>query len=240
MKKNINSTPQESGFLRRNWKVGALIGIALIIVGWQIRIPLWNLILFTADQENFGAFIRGYGAVGPIVLASLQFLQILLAVLPGHALTLAGGYIYGLVLGFLFNLFVIVAASQLAFGIARYFGRHVVVRLAPAAMLNRWDGAARRYGFAFFFTSFLFPIFPADTMNYLAGLTSLSGKKFLVASVLGRAPATFLMTWMGAQGVSLVTSSGLPWWAWAYLIVGAFALYLAWRLAPRFGAPRVE
>jgi uncharacterized membrane protein YdjX (TVP38/TMEM64 family) len=69
----------------------------------------------------------------------------------------------------------------------------------------------------------MLPIFPADVMNFVAGMSSISGRKFLVANFVGRLPGVILLTALGANGlalslpiVGLFTATGLVmfggWW----------------------------
>jgi uncharacterized membrane protein YdjX (TVP38/TMEM64 family) len=69
----------------------------------------------------------------------------------------------------------------------------------------------------------MLPIFPADVMNFVAGLSSISWRKFLAANFVGRLPGGILLTAPGANGlvltipvVMLFTIAGLVmfggWW----------------------------
>ena len=213
----------------KNWLLAALVILVLGGIYWLGHQQLADFLAFIADRERFSAYIHSFGLLGPVVLILLQIAQVLLAVFPGYASIVGAGYIYGLPLGYLLNLGSIVLASQLAFGIARYLGRPVVVRLAPAELIDRWDGVARRHGFPFFLTAFFLPIFPADTMNYVGGLTAISGKKFFVASLLGRAPACLFLTAMGAYSTELA-ALGLPSWTWLLIALFCIALYIGWQI----------
>lgn len=207
--------------------VVVILGVS--IAAWVARRPLGEFLTFVGDKQAFSAYIKSFGFWGPAVLGLFQILQVVVALLPGHAFVMAAGYIYGLPLGFLLNLSTIVLAGQLAFGIARWLGRPAVIRLAPAALVDRLDKLAKGHGFGFFFFSFLLPVFPADTMNYVAGLSPFPGRKFLLASTLGRSPAIFVTTAIGAYAIELV-SLGWPWWLWALVALGLLALYVSWQV----------
>jgi uncharacterized membrane protein YdjX (TVP38/TMEM64 family) len=69
----------------------------------------------------------------------------------------------------------------------------------------------------------MLPVFPADVMNFVAGLSSISWKQFLIANTVGRLPGVLLLTYLGANGliltvplVALFTAAGLimfgGWW----------------------------
>ena len=116
-----------------------------------------------------------------------------------------------------------VLGSQLAFLLARWAGRPFVERVAPVDLLDKWYDVSAKKGLLFFMVAFMLPIFPADIMNYIAGLSSLSGRRFFLANLIGRLPGVILMTAVGAYGFQL---SFMTW-----LIVGliGFTMFLIWR-----------
>ena len=113
------------------------------------------------------AKLRG---LAPLVLAFLQVLQVIVAFIPGHVFVIAGGYIYGLPWGLLFNIFCVVSASQLGFLLARWAGRPIVHQLAASETIEKWETIAEQQGFMFFTIAFVLPVFPTDIMNFVAGV----------------------------------------------------------------------
>lgn len=204
--------------------VATLLGAALL---WALRAPVVALLSFVSDREAFTAYILGFGWLGPVILSLLHLLQILISILPGDVFYFAAGYVYGLVPGFTLNLVVTVGAGLLAFFVARRWGRPVVDRLAPAGVIDRWDAAARRHGFVFFVMSFMLPIFPTDTMNYVAGLSLIPWQQFALASLLGRAPMILLFTLLGAHGMDIVALRLDP-LIWALVVLAIVGLYAVW------------
>lgn len=200
------------------------VGLAALLIIFG-REQVSQFVSLISDQERVSSFARGYGYLTPLILAMLQFIQIIIAFLPGYAVAIAAGYIYGMPTGFLFNLGVTVLASQLAFWIARRYGRPVVFRLARSEIIERLDGAAKKYGFSFFLIGILLPVVPADMMNYLGGLSGISGRAFLGASIIGRIPSIFWMTWLGAYG-SKLADLNLSTRTWVFSILGVVILYV--------------
>jgi len=201
--------------------LGALI---LLLVLWE---PILQLLAFVSDRQAFIEYIYRFGWMGPVVLSVLHLIQVVISVMPGDVFYLAGGYIYGLLPGFALNLIVTLGAGLLAFAIARRWGRPVVDRLAPPRVIDRWDAVAQKHGFVFFFMSFMLPIFPTDTMNYVAGLSSIPMQQFAVASLLGRAPMIFLITFLGAHGTDLASLNLAP-GLFILVILVILALYIVW------------
>jgi uncharacterized membrane protein YdjX (TVP38/TMEM64 family) len=72
--------------------------------------------------------------------------------------------------------------------------------------------------------SFMLPVFPADLMNYVAGLSSISWLKFLVANFFGRLPGVLAMTLIGSHGLALSPQ------VWVIFFVGGIILLFLARL----------
>ena len=211
----------------RIWLLIALTLFAVAAVLWLLRAPVGELLRFVSDREAFTAYINSFGILGPVVLALLHTLQVIVSMLPGEVFFFAAGYVYGLPMGFLLNLIVTTLAGLVAFSIARKWGRPVVDRLAPAQVIDRWDAAARNNGFVFFLMSFMLPLFPTDTMNYVAGLSSIPWPQYALASILGRGPLIFLFTFLGAHGTD-IAALGLSPTIWLIIGIVVVALYVVW------------
>lgn len=204
-----------------------IVSIILFWGLWTMRQPIMELLAMVGDQEAVSSYLQSFGAWGPLVLALVQLVQILAAVIPGHVFLVAAGYVYGFPVGFLLNIVYIVAASQLAFLVARWAGRPLVSRLVPDDKLEHWYRIGEKQGFAFFTISFLLPVFPTDVMNFVAGLSGISSRKFLAANFLGRLPGALILTLIGSHGLQW------PPLAWGILFVVATAVYIVGRAVMR-------
>ena len=56
------------------------------------------------DPETIRAYVLGFGALAPAAFVLIQIVQVLLAPVPGHALAVAGGYLFGPWLGAAYSL----------------------------------------------------------------------------------------------------------------------------------------
>lgn len=200
--------------------------VALFTVIVVYRQPISNLLHIIGDQEAVSAYLQSYGAWGPIVLFILMVAQVFVAVIPGHALMVTAGYAYGMT-----GLFVIIAStilgSQIAFFIARNYGRNLIFKLASPQIIERWDGMARNQGTMFYFFSFVLPIFPSDLMCYVAGLGKISARRFLVANILGRSVVAISITIIGMYGLHP------PLAFWLVFLGGMLALFAGWFIFKR-------
>jgi len=201
-----------------------VIGLLAIIVIY--RHPISNLLHIISDQEAVSAYLQSYGAWGPLVLFLLMVAQVFVAIIPGHALMVTAGYVYG-TLGLIVIITSTILGSQIAFFIARQYGRSLIYKIASQKVIERWDGMARNQGTMFYFFAFVLPIFPSDLMCYVAGLGKISARRFLVANVLGRTLVAIGITVIGIFGMH----PPVEFWIVAVSVVSI--LFAGWALYKR-------
>jgi uncharacterized membrane protein YdjX (TVP38/TMEM64 family) len=222
------------------WFLASTLLLAGFVVAvWLGRQPLAELWELLSDQTRVSAYLQSFGAWGPLVLAVVQFLQVMIVVIPGHVFLVAAGYVYGFLPGFVMNLTYVVTASQIAFLLARWAGRPLVERLAPEDILDRWYKIGEERGFVFFTIAFLLPVFPTDMMNFIAGLTGIRAGRFLAANVLGRLPSAIMLTLIGSHGLEL---SPLVWAVMGVIVASFYVIgrYTIIKLERRYKLQRSE
>ncbi|HEU0297533.1 MAG TPA: hypothetical protein VFR47_32625 [Anaerolineales bacterium] len=74
---------------------GICFSILVFLALWFYRTPLLTSLHWFNDLDAVTATIEGYGLWGPAILCILFILQTFLALIPGQALMVASGYIYG-------------------------------------------------------------------------------------------------------------------------------------------------
>ena len=132
-------------------------------------------------------FLSGLGMWGPFVFVALQVVQVVIPIMPGGISCLAGVLLFGPVWGFLYNYVGICIGSVMAFQIARRFGMPVVERAAGSHKIGRYlkwmeNGVFDRL----FAAAIFFPAAPDDLLCFLAGVTRMRFRKFLMIILLGK------------------------------------------------------
>lgn len=215
--------------LKRFLRIALLLGGLLFLYAY--RQPLLDILSVVGDRQALVIRLQQYGSLGPILLSVIIFLQVIVAAIPGHLLMVAGGYIYGFLGGFLLAWVNTIIASELTFYLARHYGRPVVDRLADVKVVDRWVHLADRQGFTFFVAAFMIPIFPADVMSYVAGLSKISPRSYLAANLIGRLPAATLMTLVGSHGLQVT----LPVWL-LVIAISILMVYVFHRMGKKIEA----
>ena len=197
---------------------------------------------------QFAEWVDGLGVWGPVVFA-VGYAVATVGFIPGSLLTLAAGAIFGLAKGTVTVFFGATVGSALAFLVARYLARNAVERrIAGHQRFAAIDRAVAKEGLKIVTLLRLAPIFPFNLMNYALGLTKVTFRDYVLASV-GMIPGTFLYVYYGkaigslaavAGGAEIERGAGY----WITFGVGlaaalAVALYVA-RIAKRALAQEVE
>jgi uncharacterized membrane protein YdjX (TVP38/TMEM64 family) len=134
-----------------------------------------------------------------VVSALLMVLQALAAPLPAFLVTFANGLAFGTFWGGMLSLASATLAAAISFGIAHALGRTVVEALVGRQSLGSADRWFARYGAYAVFGARLIPIVSFDVISYAAGLTRMGFFRFMLATVLGMAPATFVYSYLGGH-----------------------------------------
>ena len=147
-------------FTQKSRILNISLALVALLAAWQWRVELGAFIALLGNREVIVAYLEQYPVWGPAILSLILGAQVFLAILPGHAFMVAGGYVYGFVAGALITQVSTVIASQLAYLLARKAGRPFVNRMAPTEVIDKWNQLAEKQGGLFFFFSFILPVFP--------------------------------------------------------------------------------
>ena len=155
----------------------------------------------------FETYVRSLGAIGPLVVVLVYILCTVLFV-PGSAITIAAGTLFGLTTGFI----VVVLGANLgalcSFLLARGFLREKVAAWAAVnPKFRSLDQAIGKHGFKMVLLTRLSPVFPFVLLNYLLGLTAVGTPAYVLANLLGMLPATFLFVYIGAAARQALAGS---------------------------------
>lgn len=179
-------------------KVLAIVVAVLLVILLIKYMP--KLLLITVSLEEFKNYILSMGHFGVLMIILFQGLQTIIAPIPGEVIQIAGGYLYGIPLGTIYNLIGLIIGSGMAFYFARLIGRDFVENLIEKKKLKWINNIMESKKFEIIlFIIFLVPGLPKDFMIYVAGLTNLKPIKFFVISVISRLPWIMISASVGAN-----------------------------------------
>lgn len=162
-------------------------------LAWFVGRPMVH---FARQPEQFRAWVDGHGAWGPLAYVAMVFLQVLVAIIPGEPLEIAGGYAFGAWAGTALCLLGAVLGSVTVFALVRRWGRGLVEVFFPADKLEKLQfllhTSPKRT--ALFWLIFTVPGTPKDLLCYFAGLTDLPWGTWLLNATVGRLPSIVTST----------------------------------------------
>lgn len=200
--------------------------------------------------HHFLDWVRVLGPLGMVVYAFVYVLGTVLLI-PGTALTLGSGFLFGVAWGTILVSLASVTGASLAFLIARTFGREWTrKRIERYPKFKLIDNAIGNSGFKLVLLMRLDPVFlPFAVLNYALGLTRVRFRDYVVASWIGMLPASALYVYLGSSAKNLsdllqgkVASAG-PWpqvLFWAGLIAAAALVFILTRIAHQALRAKIE
>ncbi len=174
-----------------SWRLALL----LLIVGVGVVVAV------TVGLPSVTQLREGFARFGPwaAVVFVLGYAVATLSPLPKSLFTLAAGAVFGVAVGVLVVMAGATLGALVAFYLARLLGREGVHRLTWVRA-DRFDARLERHGLLAVLVARLVPVVPFTAVNYLAGLTGLGVRVFVVGTVLGILPATTMYAVLGAYG----------------------------------------
>ena len=153
------------------------------------------------DQFNAAAlesWINQAGMAGPLIFILIYAAGTVLF-LPGSVMTLAGGALFGPVLGVFVNLTGATLGAIASFLIARYLAHGWVERKTGGRIKTLMDGVEAE-GWRFVAFTRLVPLFPFNLLNYALGLTGIKFLQYAVATIIFMLPGAIAYTYLGYAG----------------------------------------
>lgn len=202
-----------------------LTSILLILVSVLVLV---RLLPIDALIKLLIARVDGLGLWGPVVFAVVYVMAAVLFV-PGSALTLAAGAVFGLAKGTAVVSVAATTAAAVSFLIGRYLARDAVRMWASRSpRFGAIDRAIGKGGWKIIALLRLSPAVPFSLGNYLFGLTSIRFWPYAITSWIAMLPGTFMFVYLGYAGrAGLSAASGAEAGRspaqWALLVVGLIA-----------------
>lgn len=150
------------------------------------------------EAAELQSWIRDAGAAAPLVFIAIYAVATVLF-LPGSVLTLAGGALFGPILGTLCNLAGATTGATLAFLVARHLAREWVEQRV-GGRLGQLKRGVDAEGWRFVAFVRLVPLFPFNLLNYALGITRIRLSHYVIATCLCMLPGGFAYTYLGYAG----------------------------------------
>ena len=195
--------------------LGALLLVVLVAAfAFAVRAEM-------VQPEAVRDFILAFGPLAPLIYILLYLVAVFIPYAT-TVLTVAAGLAFGTLWGSLLTFATTLCASLLPMTVARRLGREWVERKIGAGKVRKYADFINANAFLVFFYLRLVPSLPYELQNYIAGVSRISYKQFVLASALGTGPIVLILAFFGD---SLTAPESVEFWI-------ATGIYLFVLLAP--------
>ncbi len=138
---------------------------------------------------NLPEFIMQYKGYAAAVLTGIQIMQVIICIIPGQPIQLAASYLFGVLKGYLISIGGAFIGAFIAFYIARALGKDSLEAIFGEEKVNDYHRKLNSgKGLTAVLLIYLIPGVPKDLVAYVAGISDMRLRPFLIVSTIGRSP----------------------------------------------------
>jgi uncharacterized membrane protein YdjX (TVP38/TMEM64 family) len=179
-------------FSRQALKFAGLLIFVVLCIYLVQRTDLGRVLA----PEQLRATVLSYGSLAPILYLLIYSIAPMFFV-HGWIITVAGGLAFGAVWGTVLTVVGATVGATLAFIVSRFLGREFVARVLKGKFKSLDDQAAA-HGFQVIFFLRLIPLVPFNVLDYVAGISKISLRDYILGTFLGIIPGTFAYVYLGS------------------------------------------
>lgn len=165
------------------WAAAAVAALAAVLL-----LFLWQTDFFASVRslEDLQNYVRRFSPFSYGIYFLIQLASVIFAPIPSNVTSVAGAALFGTIPAFLLTYGAVVLGSVMVFRLVRGLGEPFVRRFVSRSSMEKYMALIKRKQDAFFAAAFLLPGFPDDILCFLAGLTSMPMRRFVLLVLLFR------------------------------------------------------
>lgn len=200
------SEPKRGSRWRRFAPLVVIVALMVLIFATGLHRQL-SLETLVRNRAALDAFVSEHLLAAVLAYMAIYIVTVALS-LPGAVfLTIAGGVLFGVIIGGSATVIGATIGATIIFLIAKTaFGEHLVRRAGPLAAKLADGFRADAFNYLLFLR--LVPVFPFWLVNLAPALFGVRLATFVVATALGIIPGTFAFTFVGAGLDSVIAAQG--------------------------------
>lgn len=145
-------------------------------------------------------WIMSFGKYSALIYILAQMVQAIVSFVPGEAIQIPGGFLFGSVYGTELSMVGIAIGSLITFFIGRRFGEKLLKRILPIKHYDKvFALLSRPQNQIILFILYIMPGFPKDILGYVAGVTAINTKRFIIISNIARTPGVLVSVYFGSN-----------------------------------------
>lgn len=199
----------------------ALIAVALLaLAGAGYALVKSGLLEEINSVEDLRALIGRAGPMAGVAYFLLQMMTVIVAPIPSNVTMMAGALALGFWPAMILGVLAVICGSVIVFLAARALGRNAVQRFLDRGVMERYLPVIEEKQDMFLFLTMLFPFFPDDALCILAGLTTISLRRFVLIMAAARPWGLVFAALLGSGSIQM------PVWGWVLLAVPMIAVFI--------------
>ncbi|MEF9951297.1 MAG: TVP38/TMEM64 family protein [Clostridium sp.] len=173
------------------------IVIALLsgILLWYI-LKMTGISLSTFSVDGVENLLKENKDTSLIIYMFLNLIRPFFMIIPAWIFAVVSGVIYGPICGIVYSLIGLFISSISAFYLGRILGRDFLYSVF-GNKLKKIDKSLDENGFRYLFIMRVTVVFPFDPLSYMAGMSTMRFRPFIVATMLGAIPETIAFNYLG-------------------------------------------
>jgi len=160
--------------------------IIIVVIYIIFTLIIWKIIQGYLTTDFFSSILSDIGILAPIAMILIQALQVLIAPIPVQPVSIASGYIFGALLGFIIAYIGLIVGSFAAFSIGKIFGRPLIRGIVSKKVINKYDGYIQNVSVFILSLIMWLPLFPDDEILYILGMSKTKVKKITIPVFIGK------------------------------------------------------
>ena len=180
-----------------SWRKKAAIISSLVLILLIFSFPLYSGRLgFDSDKlvEDSKELVNDYGGVG---LFFAMIIQAIISPIPSEGVLTLAGTVLPITDVVIYGTLGSSIGAAVCFYLARMGGRPVVESAVPKKILRLSDRFFDRLGAAGVLVGRMIPFLPFDGISYIYGLSMISFKTFMIYTMIGLIPRTYIYARLG-------------------------------------------
>lgn len=166
-----------------------ILGVIVILIPLLIVLFCRDSLLSTEFWDNLPNRVSAYRSTGFLILTALQMVQVVICVIPGQPIQLASSYLYGIFGGYCIAIVGAAIGCLITYWLANKLGMeamHIIFGEEKVQDYMHKLNSGKALTIVFFL--YLVPGLPKDILSYIAGISDVDLKTFLIVSTMGRSP----------------------------------------------------
>lgn len=165
----------------------------MLLIAIVVAVPTYIFFYHHEILDEFNSikdvvlFLEQYKTQSILIYIGVQILQIVISIIPGQAFQFAAGYLFGFPLGFLYSCIGAVLGTTVSYYIAKFLGTDAMHLFFGEEKFQYFlERLNSKRAYMIVFLIYLIPGLPKDILSYVAGVSDMNSKLFLVFSLMGR------------------------------------------------------